>query len=72
MNSTATPDLALKFSLRFAKASNFCPVLVGAFCGAKWGKYKLVDYCGHELDHCSKNLIKRVGAAATGLANTWN
>jgi hypothetical protein len=59
---------ALSESLRFAGPANYCPVLVGAIAGARWGAASIPD---SHLLHCnigvnlSERLRDRVDAAAT-------
>jgi len=57
---------ALDASLRFAGPANYCPVLVGAIGGARWGA-KAVGI--KRLDHCRD--IDRLKRAAGTLAKAW-
>jgi len=65
---TAHPsfDTALAASLAFAGPANYCPVLVGALGGARWGA-KAID--SRQLRHCRD--LPRVSAAADPLAAAW-
>lgn len=40
---------ALERSIKFAGPANYCPVLVGAFAGARWGASAIAD---QYLEHC--------------------
>jgi len=59
---------ALRLSLSFAGENNFCPVLVGAFCGALCGKDAIP---GDALSHHRDLLLRRIDQVATTLASTW-
>jgi hypothetical protein len=56
---------ALAAGLRFAGPANYCPVLVGAIGGARWGRFS-ID--ASHLKHCT--ILDRVLAAAAGLASS--
>lgn len=57
---------ALERSLVFAGAANYCPVLVGATGGARWGASAIPpSYLAHV------DILPRVGAAAEALAGGW-
>lgn len=57
---------ALERSLAFAGPSNYCPVLVGAIGGARWGASAIPPPA---LAHVE--ILPRVEAAANGLAAGW-
>jgi ADP-ribosylglycohydrolase len=57
---------ALERSLAFAGAANYCPVLVGALAGARWGSSAIPQPA---LAHVE--ILPRVRAAAEGLAAGW-
>jgi ADP-ribosylglycohydrolase len=57
---------ALDASLRFAGPANYCPVLVGAIGGARWGA-KAVGI--KRMDHCAD--IDRLKRTAGALAKAW-
>eukprot|EP00026_Physarum_polycephalum_P011648 Phypoly_transcript_11887.p1 GENE.Phypoly_transcript_11887~~Phypoly_transcript_11887.p1 ORF type:complete len:280 (+),score=35.67 Phypoly_transcript_11887:119-958(+) len=71
VNQDQEPQKALGASLRFAGSSNFCPVLVGAFCGALCGRGGIKLRAKHELTHCSRKLTERMESVAQELAMTW-
>ena len=54
-------------SLAFAEAANYCPVLVGAIGGARWGESSIPHA---SLDHA--DVLPRVRAAAEALAAKWD
>ncbi len=62
---------ALDASVSFAGSANYCPVLVGAFAGARWGR---VAVCAHTkgLSHCSSALLAQVTTQAQNFASNWN
>ncbi|HEX3152438.1 MAG TPA: ADP-ribosylglycohydrolase family protein [Gemmataceae bacterium] len=63
--STTFAD-ALHRSMTFAGAANYCPILVGAIAGARWGRSAIpVEDLGHV------DVMPRVEAAAMKLANSW-
>jgi hypothetical protein len=57
---------ALEPSRRFADPTNYCPVLVGALAGVRWGAAS-VDPGSRA--HCE--ILPRVREAAEGLAQGW-
>lgn len=57
---------ALERSLAFAGAANYCPVLVGAIGGARWGASAIPQAVLAHVD-----LLSRVQAAAEPLAVGW-
>lgn len=71
VNQDKDPVKALAASLRFAGPLNFCPVLVGAFCGAMCGRSGIHTHAKHELAHCSSAITARMDAVAQELALTW-
>jgi len=62
---------ALAASQKFAGPENFCPVLVGAFCGAMSGRSEIRSQAWYELTHCSGAITARINAVAQELALTW-
>lgn len=65
---TSTFEEVLNLSLAFAREDNFCPVIVGAFCGALLGKEAIPN---SELTHHRRPLQKRIDTVATTLASQW-
>ncbi len=60
---------ALESALQFAGTANYCPVLVGAIGGARWGADRIPPGL---LDHPRLSEIKaEVEATAASLAATW-
>ena len=57
---------ALERSLAFAGPSNYCPVLVGAVAGARWGASAVPPPCVAHVQ-----ILPRVRAAADALAAGW-
>ena len=57
---------ALTASLSFAGPANYCPVLVGAIGGARWGASAIPPQL---LSHC--DVLIRAQIAAESLANGW-
>jgi ADP-ribosylglycohydrolase len=57
---------ALTESIRFAGPANYCPVLVGALGGARWGASSIP--VAH-LTHC--DILDRVSAVADAFADWW-
>ena len=57
---------ALEASIAFAGPSNYCPVLVGAMAGARWGARGIPSGL---LSHCE--VLDRVETAADTLAGSW-
>eukprot|EP01111_Echinosteliopsis_oligospora_P014465 TRINITY_DN5456_c0_g1_i2.p1 TRINITY_DN5456_c0_g1~~TRINITY_DN5456_c0_g1_i2.p1 ORF type:complete len:156 (-),score=35.79 TRINITY_DN5456_c0_g1_i2:5-472(-) len=60
----------LYHSLQFAGNSNFCPVLVGAFCGALYGE-EVIRKDTKELNHCSIKLQQRLKMVNDLLCSLW-
>lgn len=57
---------AMDEAFDFAGGSNYCPILVGAIGGARWGAHQvLVDRIRH------KDLLPRIFSAAENLASAW-
>jgi ADP-ribosylglycohydrolase len=69
VSAEATFAAALDASTSFAGPENYCPVLVGAIAGARWGASEIPAY---SLVHCSAEDIARVNSAAAALTATWN
>ena len=57
---------ALSRAIAFAGGANYCPVIVGARAGARWGASRVPDDL---LTHCS--ILPRVRALADDLASEW-
>jgi ADP-ribosylglycohydrolase len=57
---------ALEAALAFAGAANYCPVLVGAIGGARWGAAQIES---HLLAHCK--LVPHIHETADRLAQPW-
>jgi hypothetical protein len=57
---------ALGRSLAFAGPSNYCPVLVGAVAGARWGACAIPQLALAHVD-----VLSRVREAAEALAAGW-
>jgi ADP-ribosylglycohydrolase len=57
---------ALERALAFAGAANYCPVLVGAIGGARWGASAIPPSSLAHVD-----ILPRVWAAAESLADGW-
>ena len=57
---------ALERSLAFAGPANYCPVLVGAIGGARWGASAIPPSALAHVD-----ILPRVRAAAEALAAGW-
>ena len=58
---------ALDRSLTFAGPSNYCPVLVGAVAGARWGASAIPPSALGHVD-----ILPRVRATAEALAAGWS
>jgi len=58
--------VALERSLTFAGPANYCPVLVGAIAGARWGASAIPPSSLAHVD-----ILPRVVAAAESLASGW-
>ncbi|HBI43787.1 MAG TPA: hypothetical protein DDY78_13185 [Planctomycetales bacterium] len=57
---------AMDRSLVFAGSANYCPVLVGAIAGARWGASAIMPSSLAHVD-----ILPRVRAAAASLAGGW-
>lgn len=57
---------ALRASIEFAGPANYCPVLVGAIAGARWGGSAIPPAA---LDHCE--ILAQVRDTANKLGVTW-
>jgi ADP-ribosylglycohydrolase len=57
---------ALQAALKFAGPANYCPVLVGAIAGARWG---VTDIPAKMLAHC--HILQRVQVVGETLASFW-
>lgn len=57
---------ALEQSLAFAEAANYCPVLVGAIAGARWGASAILQAALAHVD-----ILPNVRATAKALAVGW-
>ncbi len=66
VNQSACFDEALNRSLAFAGPSNYCPVLVGAIAGCRWGASAIPTSLLSHVD-----ILPRVKAAAESLAAGW-
>jgi ADP-ribosyl-[dinitrogen reductase] hydrolase len=66
---TQTFDDALDSAVLFARRENYCPVLVGAIAGARWG-YHAIDQ--RHLSHCSAKHFGRAVKISKQLADTWD
>ncbi len=66
VRTSASFQEALDRSLAFAGPANYCPVLVGAISGARWGASAIPQPA---LAHVE--ILPRVRAAAEGLAAAW-
>lgn len=64
-----TFDKALDSAVLFARRENYCPVLVGAIAGARWG-YHAIDQ--RHLSHCSAKHFDRAVKISKQLADTWD
>ena len=63
VTANASFDAALAASLAFAGLANYCPVLVGAIGGARWGARGIQ---AEHLAHCRDR--PRIAAAAAALS----
>lgn len=66
IGSSARFTEALERSLAFAGPSNYCPVLVGAVAGARWGASAIPPSALAHVD-----ILPRVRATAEALAAGW-
>ena len=57
---------AVSRAVTFAGPANYCPVIVGAAAGARWGAASIPSA---DLSHCTS--LGRIEAAADKLADTW-
>jgi ADP-ribosylglycohydrolase len=57
---------ALERSLAFAGPDNYCPVLVGAIAGSRWGASDITPSSSAQVD-----ILPRVTTAADALASGW-
>lgn len=62
-------EAALSASIHFAGPANYCPVLVGAIGGARWGASAVPKAL---LKHLSSESLPRLQAAAQQLSQTWS
>jgi len=67
VNKNQNFDRALYESIVFAGPLNYCPVLVGAIAGARWGLSAIPE---NEMSHCS--ILPRVRNVADKLAIEWD
>jgi ADP-ribosylglycohydrolase len=63
--SKTFPD-ALHRAIAFAGSANYCPVLVGAIAGARWGASTIP---ANDLEHVG--ILPRIRATAGALSNGW-
>lgn len=71
--SATSVEEGLRESKKFAGADNYCPVLVGALLGARFGASQVVPSV-HTRSHTREQyapLMSEVTAAATALAASW-
>jgi ADP-ribosylglycohydrolase len=66
VGSSSSCAEALERSLAFAGPANYCPVVVGAIGGARWGSSAIP---APALDHV--DILRRVETCAHGLAAGW-
>ena len=66
VGSSASFAEALERSLAFAGPANYCPVLVGAIAGARWGVSAIPQAALAHVD-----ILPRVRATAEALASRW-
>lgn len=66
VDTSPDPETALSRSLDFAGPANYCPVLVGAISGARWGASRIPAASPKQ-----SAIWYRVQAAAESLAATW-
>ena len=60
-------ESALANSIGFAGSANYCPVLVGAFSGARWGRSAIpISALNHH-----QSILLDIERVANGLAMTW-
>jgi ADP-ribosylglycohydrolase len=58
---------SLSRAIRFAGPENFCPVLVGAFAGARWGAAAIPE----SMTQPDELIRKRIADVAAELASGW-
>lgn len=68
-NTAVSFDEALESAVGFAGPTNFCPVLVGAIAGARFG-YQSIN--PRNTSHCSSIHLDRALALGKQLASTWS
>jgi ADP-ribosylglycohydrolase len=66
VGSSSSFSEALDLSLAFAGPANYCPVLVGAIGGARWGSSAIPAPALAHVD-----ILRRVETCAHGLAAGW-
>jgi ADP-ribosylglycohydrolase len=66
VGSSACFTEVLERSLAFAGAANYCPVLVGAIAGARWGASAIPTSLLAHVD-----IIPRVNTVAEAVAAGW-
>jgi ADP-ribosylglycohydrolase len=66
VGSSSSSSEALGRSVVFAGPANYCPVLVGAIGGARWGRSAIPAPALAHVD-----ILRRVDACAHGLAAGW-
>jgi len=67
VNKHSNFEAALKDAIDFAGPANYCPVLVGAFAGARWGRSAIFDEL---LNHCHP-ISKQLAQLITAFVDTW-
>jgi ADP-ribosylglycohydrolase len=67
LGSSESFSTALARSMDFAGRANYCPVLVGAIGGARWGRSRIPEASLHH----HRDLMPRLEAAAFALAARW-
>lgn len=68
VSRASTFDESVDWSVAFAGSPNFCPVLVGAIAGARWGATSISS---HQLRHCEPTLLDRVIRVSSALGSSW-
>lgn len=68
VSSCESFSTALDASVRFAGSANYCPVLVGALAGARWGA-RQIPASSHA--HCFRRDLERASLAAELLGGAW-
>jgi len=64
-------DTALDPSLTFAGAANYCPVLVGALAGARYGASTISLHHLNSNKMINADLVARISKVADDLAAGW-